>query len=56
MKTAKITFDNDRHVAIVHDFIGFTADWNEILVPVDHATVADLKAAGYEVEFTSNDI
>ena len=56
MKTAKITFDNDRHVATVHDVIGFTTDWDEILVPVDHAAVAALKAAGYEIEFTSDDI
>lgn len=51
---AKITICEN--IATVHDFIGFTADWDEIIVPVDREAVKALKAQGYTIEYTSDDI
>ncbi len=54
MKTANITINGK--TATVHDFIGFTPEWDEIIVPVDWQEVKALEAQGYEIEFTSEDI
>ncbi len=51
---AKITICEN--IATVHSFIGFTADWDEIIVPVDREAVKALKAQGYTIEYTSDDI
>lgn len=53
---AKIIIDNERMVATVDDFLGFDADWNEILVPVDREAVKALEAQGYTIDYTSDDI
>lgn len=54
MTTATITI-TDKTVT-VHDFIGFTSEWDEIIVPVDWEAVRALEAQGYKIEFTSEDI
>lgn len=54
MNTAMITITDK--TATVHDFIGFTPDWDEIMVPVDWEAVKALEAQGYEIAFTSEDI
>lgn len=54
MATAIITITGK--TATVHDFLGFTPDWDEITVPVDWQAVKALEAQGYEIEFTSEDI
>lgn len=54
MTTATITITDK--TATVHDFIGFTPEWDEIMIPVDWEVVWALEAQGYEIEFTSEDI
>lgn len=54
MTTATITITDK--TATVHDFIGFTPEWDEIMIPVDWEVVRALEAQGYEIEFTSEDI
>lgn len=52
---AEITIEEGR-IAIVHNFIGFTPDWDEILMPVDHEAVKALEAQGLEIVYTSDEI
>lgn len=56
MKTAKITIDETAKTARVHNFLGFTEDWNEIVLPHDREAVKSLREAGYSIEFDSDDI
>ena len=54
MKTATITINGN--TATVHDFVGFTPDWDEIVLPVDREAVKALREQGYEIEYTSDEI
>lgn len=54
-----IYVDDRRHEVTVEDFIGFTPDWDEILVPIPEELVpvlVELKEQGWEVTYTSWDI
>lgn len=56
MKTAKITIDETAKTARVHNFLGFTKDGDEIVLPYDREAVKSLREAGYDVELDSDDI
>ena len=42
--------------AYVKDFIGFTPEWDEILLPVDREAVRKLIEEGYTIEYSSDEI
>lgn len=54
MKTATITINGN--TATVNDFVGFTSDWDEIILPVDREAVKALEKQGYTIEYTHDDI
>lgn len=53
---AEMKINVSEKTVFVFDFLGFTEDWDEIIVPVDRETIRALEAQGYTIDYASDDI
>ena len=53
---AEIIVNHEDMTVFVDDFMGFTPDWDEIVLPYDRQAVKSLQEQGYEITYGHDDI